>query len=158
MIPELEQRLRDHVVALASTPRPPGSRAHAAVRAYIRSHLDRAGFRTIEDRDRGFDDTCVSLLTQPVPENSDLPLVVIGAHYDSTPDTPGADDNASGVAALLELAAWLTPRLRQAERWATARLQLAAYDLEEYGMIGSIRHASSLTGPVRCMISPRNSE
>ncbi len=31
-------------------------------------------------------------------------VVVIGAHYDTAPPTPGADDNASGVAALLELA------------------------------------------------------
>lgn len=31
-------------------------------------------------------------------------VVVFGAHYDSCFDTPGADDNASGVAALLELA------------------------------------------------------
>jgi hypothetical protein len=30
--------------------------------------------------------------------------LVIGAHYDTVPSTPGADDNASGVAALLELA------------------------------------------------------
>lgn len=31
-------------------------------------------------------------------------VVVVGAHYDSAPATPGADDNASGVAALLALA------------------------------------------------------
>lgn len=30
--------------------------------------------------------------------------LVVGAHYDTVPSTPGADDNASGVAALLELA------------------------------------------------------
>jgi Zn-dependent M28 family amino/carboxypeptidase len=30
--------------------------------------------------------------------------VVVGAHYDTVPGTPGADDNGSGVAALLELA------------------------------------------------------
>jgi acetylornithine deacetylase/succinyl-diaminopimelate desuccinylase-like protein len=30
--------------------------------------------------------------------------IVIGAHYDTVPGTPGADDNATGVAALLELA------------------------------------------------------
>lgn len=30
--------------------------------------------------------------------------IVVGAHYDTVPGTPGADDNASGVAALLELA------------------------------------------------------
>ena len=31
-------------------------------------------------------------------------LVIIGAHYDTVPGTPGADDNASAVAGLLELA------------------------------------------------------
>jgi Zn-dependent M28 family amino/carboxypeptidase len=33
------------------------------------------------------------------------PVVVLGAHYDTVPGSPGADDNASGVAALLEIAA-----------------------------------------------------
>lgn len=36
--------------------------------------------------------------------------VVIGAHYDSVPTTPGADDNASGVAALLEIGRTLSKR------------------------------------------------
>lgn len=31
-------------------------------------------------------------------------IVLVGAHYDSVPGSPGANDNASGVAALLELA------------------------------------------------------
>ena len=31
-------------------------------------------------------------------------IVVVGAHYDTVPGTPGADDNASAVAGLLELA------------------------------------------------------
>src|SRR5205823_6984193 len=31
-------------------------------------------------------------------------VVIIGAHYDSAPDSPGADDNASGVATMLALA------------------------------------------------------
>ena len=43
--------------------------------------------------------------------------LVIGAHYDTVPSTPGADDNASGVAALLELAGELgRERLRRALR------------------------------------------
>jgi Zn-dependent M28 family amino/carboxypeptidase len=33
--------------------------------------------------------------------------VVVGAHYDTVPGSPGADDNASGVAALIELAGML---------------------------------------------------
>lgn len=36
-------------------------------------------------------------------------VIVVGAHYDSAPGTPGADDNASGVASLLWLArSWAT--------------------------------------------------
>jgi Zn-dependent M28 family amino/carboxypeptidase len=36
-------------------------------------------------------------------------LIVVGAHYDTVPGSPGADDNASAVAALIELAALLAP-------------------------------------------------
>lgn len=41
------------------------------------------------------------------------PLRVIGAHYDAVATTPGADDNASGVAVLIELARLLSaaPRI-----------------------------------------------
>jgi hypothetical protein len=35
--------------------------------------------------------------------------IVVGAHYDTVPGSPGADDNASGVAVLLELAAMKVP-------------------------------------------------
>ena len=34
----------------------------------------------------------------------DAPVIIIGAHYDTVEATPGADDNASGIAGLLELA------------------------------------------------------
>jgi hypothetical protein len=35
--------------------------------------------------------------------------IVVGAHYDTVPGSPGADDNASGVAVLIELAAMKMP-------------------------------------------------
>lgn len=39
-------------------------------------------------------------------------IIIVGAHYDSVPGSPGANDNASGVAALLELAGrWKDRRL-----------------------------------------------
>ncbi len=42
------------------------------------------------------------------------PIIVIGAHYDTTPDTPGADDNASAVAVGLALAEYFVNRRRPA--------------------------------------------
>jgi Zn-dependent M28 family amino/carboxypeptidase len=143
----LEERLRGHVEALAATPRPPGSPAHRQAQAYIRDHLSRAGF-TVRDDAYG---PGVNLLTTPPPADSALPLVVVGAHYDSLPGTPGADDNASAVAALLELADRLGP-LPAGGPW-TARLQLVAYDQEEYGLLGSMHHSATLEGPLRGMMS-----
>lgn len=53
------------------------------------------------------------------------PWVIVGAHFDSTPTTPGADDNASAVAAMLEIA-----RLLAGWRPA-ATLQFVGFNLEE---------------------------
>jgi Zn-dependent M28 family amino/carboxypeptidase len=50
---------------------------------------------------------------------------LVGAHYDTVPSTPGADDNASAVAVMLELAR----RLRQAR--LKAPILFAAFTLEE---------------------------
>src|SRR5262249_20757353 len=52
-------------------------------------------------------------------------IVVVGAHYDTVSDCPGADDNTSGVAALLELA-----RLLKGERPART-VRLVAFVHEE---------------------------
>jgi hypothetical protein len=59
------------------------------------------------------------------------------------------------VAALLELAAWIGPQLQKA-RPLTCRLQLVAYDLEEYGLVGSFVHSRAIQQartPLRGMIS-----
>jgi Zn-dependent M28 family amino/carboxypeptidase len=52
-------------------------------------------------------------------------VFVIGAHYDTVPDTPGADDNASGIAAIIELSRLLR------ESPASYTVCLAAFCLEE---------------------------
>jgi hypothetical protein len=86
------------------------------------------------------------------PENGER--IIIGAHYDSCFDTPGADDNASGVAGLIELA-----RLFGKEK-PSVRIDLVAYTLEEppffsTEQMGSFVHAKSLqdeNAKVRLMI------
>lgn len=83
------------------------------------------------------------------------PLIVIGAHYDSCGDTPGADDNASGVAGLLELARLLA---LQPPKHA---VELVAFTLEEppyfrTDSMGSHWHARELqrtNREVRLMLS-----
>ncbi len=60
---------------------------------------------------------------------------IIAAHYDSVEGTPGADDNASAVAALLEVA-----RILESIALKTTLL-FAAFTLEEYGFIGSAQFA-----------------
>ena len=55
----------------------------------------------------------------------DLPPLLLGAHYDGNRGTPGADDNASGVAVLLETAR----ALKQAA--PARRVELVAFTLEE---------------------------
>ena len=86
------------------------------------------------------------------------PLLVIGAHYDvAGADNPGADDNASGVAALLELA-----RLIGAARPELAhRLDLVAFTLEEpphfktpnLGSYVNARGVINSKSPLKLMIS-----
>jgi len=58
-------------------------------------------------------------------------LFVLAAHYDSVPDSPGADDNATAVTALLEIARDLC------REPFTKPLIFAAFTLEEYGFIGA---------------------
>lgn len=38
------------------------------------------------------------------PDDSEIGILVIGAHYDTEPGSPGASDNATGIAALIEIA------------------------------------------------------
>lgn len=69
--------------------------------------------------------------------------IIIGSHYDSHDGLPGADDNASGVAGLLELARMLDGKK------LNRRVDLVAYALEEMPSfrtadMGSAYHAAQL--------------
>ncbi|MDH5180457.1 MAG: M28 family peptidase [Gammaproteobacteria bacterium] len=75
----------------------------------------------------------------------DAPRIIIGAHYDSFGDQPGADDNASGVAGLIALA----KLLKLSENKLDKRIELVAYTLEEppyfrTQLMGSYQHAKRL--------------
>ncbi len=64
-------------------------------------------------------------------------IFVVGSHFDTVPGSPGADDNASGVAGMLELA-----RITAASPFAST-IEFVAFGLEEAGLIGSTQYAQS---------------
>ena len=83
-------------------------------------------------------DAGVNLILRLPGQRPELAPVLVAAHYDGPLGSPGADDNASGVAALLELA----------RRWAQTPpkrpVWLVAFDQEEWGMVGSAALAREL--------------
>ncbi|NIP81193.1 MAG: M20/M25/M40 family metallo-hydrolase, partial [Gemmatimonadetes bacterium] len=89
--------------------------------------------RPFEFRGRSYDNV-VGRLVGSRPEE---PAVLVGAHYDTVPGSPGADDNASGVAVLLETA-------RRAARERVARtIEFVGFNLEEpQDLLGSYRIGS----------------
>lgn len=68
----------------------------------------------------------------------ELAPILIGAHYDAVPGCPGADDNATGIAVLLEMAREF------AAKPLKYPVKLVAFDLEEMGFLGSEHYAEKL--------------
>ncbi|MEU7114690.1 M28 family peptidase [Streptomyces sp. NPDC046182] len=159
-------RLRDDVAYLADRPR---GRTHAPeamlrAEAHVARRLAEAGWRTerqpfdvrwrpgCTDRPGGARLspfrfrvhrrlTGANLLAE-LGDEGDGPVVLVGAHLDTVAGSPGADDNASGVAALLEVARLLGGLPRP------PAVRLACFDMEELGFIGA-RVAARAAGPGR---------
>ncbi len=153
------RRLRATVQALTHTPKPRNWRnveVLDAVAQELSLALTRCGF-SCEDQPflaRGKTYRNVVCRGGGAPEKG---VWVVGAHYDVAEDLPGADDNASGVAGLLELARRMGPHVGR----LPFSLELVAFTLEEppffrTPQMGSAVHARSLKQrglPVRGMIS-----
>lgn len=128
----LESTLMTHVQNLCVHPhRAVGSAGHAAAQDHLESELVALGLAPLEASFRlpyAFDGIQFCNLVGTVegtdPRRQAAPLV-LGAHYDTVPTTPGADDNAASVAVALEVAR------RVVERPLTRPLWLALFDAEE---------------------------
>jgi len=148
----LSDRLLEHLKAIVRDRDPYFSpTGHFVVREYIRGQLAQWG--TVETHTFQHNGQTHQNLILDLPAPSTLPSrspILIGAHYDGVPRCPGADDNATGVAALLELARFF------AEVPARSPLRFVAFDLEEYGLLGSQAYATELRRqgqPLRLMLS-----
>lgn len=103
----LEKRVREHVFTLAGTI---GERnvlhpdALAAARDYIASVFEKYGYPVNSQSYEVNGVLCANQEATLPGEAKREEMLLLGAHYDSVAGSPGADDNASGVAALLEIA------------------------------------------------------
>lgn len=136
-------RLRQHVERLDE----PRSRRHAVAgmaraERIVAAELDRAGWRVDRRPFRVAGTDGVNLLAS-LPTSGHRPTYVVGAHLDTVPGSPGADDNASGVACLLELAR-VVPSLGLG-----CDVLLAVFDEEETGLLGARAMAAELPGQRR---------
>lgn len=105
---EMAERLRTHVETLC---RNPAGRNHvekdglAAARDYIAAQFDKAGYEVEYQFYPIGDDQFANIEVTRRGRDLADEIVVVGAHYDAVMGSPGANDNGSGIAALLELAA-----------------------------------------------------
>ena len=105
-MPDLSARLRQHVEHLAGEVGERNSVHYQNLeraRHYIEDVFARQGYSFQHDVYQVGKQTHRNVIVEHKGRSAGKTLVV-GAHYDTAPGTPGADDNASGVALLLELA------------------------------------------------------
>jgi len=120
---ETEVNARSHIHTLATTI---GERHKALpdtllrTRSYLTDTLQKYGYTVVE---HPFEDG-VNLIAE-LPATS-KELIVVGAHFDTVPGSPGANDNGSGIAALLELARLLR------DTQPGKRIRFVAFDNEEH--------------------------
>lgn len=100
-------RLRADVEALAGAIGPRAPRVGDSLvraEAHVRGALEAAGLAVERRPYRFFGREVANLVGVPETSREARRWYLVGAHYDSVPGTPGADDNASAVAVMLELA------------------------------------------------------
>ena len=147
--PGLAERMRQHVQAVASeehNTRRPAQLERAAV--YIENTLEKAGYTPSRQeytaagqQVRNIEVAVANVVKGKRPER----IFIVGAHYDSAEGAPGANDNGSGTAAVLELA-----RLLKTMRPASGtEVRFVFFVNEEPPFflgeeMGSMRHAAEL--------------
>ncbi len=109
----------------------------AEVQQYITRELASYGY-AIETHAFGHEKKAFENVIGYKSPRPDKPRLIIGAHFDAVPGSPGADDNASGVAGMLETARLLAPLE------ISQHIDFIGFNMEEYGMIGSRYYAPFL--------------
>jgi hypothetical protein len=147
-VPDAAQRDRLKAdVARVAIERTPGSTGWQAVRGILEKSFDAALFKV---ETQVFDDGGRNVIATRRGTTHPNEVVVLSAHYDHIAGCLGADDNASGVAVVMEATRQLS------QRPFARTLVIAYWDREEDGLIGSRVWASQAKEQrmdIRMMIS-----
>lgn len=127
-----------HLAALARERHPDTSPVALRETAiYLSQQFIRLGLEVSAHRFEVWEQTYENVIGTKPAHNSAAPLI-LAAHYDTVMGSPGADDNASSLAVLIEVA-------RRLQRTPLARpVQFVAFCLEEEDLLGSRAYVAHL--------------
>lgn len=143
-------QLMPHVEALAQPRFSP--RQKAKTREYITAQLTAYGLTAIQQPYQNAASNGVNIVATLPGRNPSTGTIILGAHYDTTKRSPGADDNGSAIATLLEAARIFSAST--VENRPNRNLTLVFFDQEEHqlqdntGLLGSLaftKQADNLT-------------
>ena len=157
-IEALRARLMRHVRVLAgeigerNVFRPEGLKAAAE---YIRAVWTAQGYSVAEEASQVAGQRSVNLIVEQSGSRRPGEIVLVGAHYDSLIGTSGANDNATGVAVLLEMSAILKQaRLARTIRFvAFVNEEPPWFHTEQMGSRTHARNARRRGDPIVAMVS-----
>lgn len=109
-----------------------------AVRDELRQHFDQLGLALSEQTFTYLGATGRNIIGTLSGTGTSEKVVIVDAHYDTVNNSPGADDNGSGVAGVMEVARILS-------RYPSKKtLRYIGFDMEEDGLRGSLAYVGSL--------------
>jgi Zn-dependent M28 family amino/carboxypeptidase len=114
-----------------------------AARGFLAAELAALGWTAVTEAYAGG-----ANVTAEIPATTgSAPRIVLGAHFDTVANSPGANDNASGVAVVLSVA-----RLLADVPCRAAPVTIIFFDQEELGLFGARAHAQTLdTAAIRAV-------
>jgi Zn-dependent M28 family amino/carboxypeptidase len=109
--------------------------------AYLRRQFSDAGLTVTKQPFQALDGTYHNLIGTAIPDTrryQSAPPLIVAAHFDTVQRSPGADDNASALAVMLQIA-------RQVRAMKLARpIRFIAFNLEEENLLGSSAYTALL--------------
>ncbi len=128
-----------HLYTHTGNSRGPSGAHHDLARNNIKTLFESYGLPTYYDTFTYSGGTWENVVAEQTGTLYPSQIFIVGAHYDSV-NNPGADDNASGVAAVLETARVLS------QYDSAYTIRYIAFDMEEQGLIGSDHYATGHAG------------